>query len=633
MWNFNYAIPSFLVLVIFMSYYFALPRIPIRINQTFIKLVIVEFLVTTTNIVSTWACINYAILPVWLLYLLNEAYFVAFFMRAYIFSLFTANVLKSSFCYDFNKRCLLQLPFFAFSLLIISSSRTHLFFYIDETGYHNGPGYNLLYLLFILYLAFSFVLIRRHRTRVRRKREFTSISWYNLMLFIGLILRFAFPQYLLMGTFCLMALIIIYLSFENPDFYLEPRTWIFNNRALREYVEEINNRKKYTILQFVIHNYADFRELYGARQMDQGIALIGNYLRKEFKDEMVFYYRSGRFILLGEYNFDYELAYDMIKERFKSSWEADDAELYLDIGAAVLHFGELRLQYESVLNILSDGFDMAAQSSGEEIIIIDREAQDKNAQQGEIKKALKFAIEHDQVKVFLQPIMNSKTGRIEGAEALTRIVDNTGKIIPPSLFIPIAEKNGMINQLGDQAFEQTCRFIKEKDVAGRGISFINVNLSPIQFMRTDIAEKLEGYVRKYGIDPEFIHLEITEEALIDETLLLKQMQALISKGFCFALDDYGKGYSNLSRLRHCPFINIKLDMSLVWDYCRKPDEMVPSMVDTFKKMGFSITAEGIEDGNMAEDMSEVGVNYLQGFHFSKPIPMEDFESRYLQTSG
>jgi EAL domain-containing protein (putative c-di-GMP-specific phosphodiesterase class I) len=229
--------------------------------------------------------------------------------------------------------------------------------------------------------------------------------------------------------------------------------------------------------------------------------------------------------------------------------------------------------------------------------------------------------------------MNSKTGRIEGAEALTRIVDNTGKIIPPSLFIPIAEKNGMINQLGDQAFEQTCRFIKEKDVAGRGISFINVNLSPIQFMRTDIAEKLEGYVRKYGIDPEFIHLEITEEALIDETLLLKQMQALISKGFCFALDDYGKGYSNLSRLRHCPFINIKLDMSLVWDYCRKPDEMVPSMVDTFKKMGFSITAEGIEDGNMAEDMSEVGVNYLQGFHFSKPIPMEDFESRYLQTSG
>ncbi len=629
MWNFSYTVPSLLVLIMIMGYFFALPRIPIRLTRAFIKLVCIETAVLVTDIWSTWACINYAALPSAVVYLSNDLYFIFFFLRAYAYFLFTACVLRTSFSYATEKKILALIPVIALSLVVISSFRTHMFFYIDETGYHSGAMYMLLYVLSSAYLLISLIMIVKHRLRVRRKRELNSVVWYNIILVIGLIFRYSFPKYLLMDAFCIIAIIIIYLSFENPDFYLESRTWIFNSIALRDLVEEINNQKKYTVLEFVVHNYRDLRELYGSRQMDQGICLIGDYLRKIFKNEKVFYYRSGRFLIMGEHDFDYENAYDMIRERFKDSWKSDDAELYLDTGAAVIHFGEQNIRLETVMNIISDGFEKAAHNGNDEIVVFGREMLETSAKLGDVKRALKYAIERDTVKVYLQPIISSQTGKVDGAEALTRIIDKDNKLIPPDLFIPIAEKNGMINQLGDMVFEKTCQFIKEHDVVQNGLSWINVNLSPIQFLRNDIADRLYDCAKKYDVDPSFIHLEITEEALIDATILAKQMEAIISKGFLFVLDDYGKGYSNFIRVKRCPFINIKLDMSLVRDHYQNPDGLLPNMVSSFRKLGFKMTAEGVEDEEMAKVMTEVGVDYLQGYCFSKPIPMEDFVEKYF----
>ena len=123
-------------------------------------------------------------------------------------------------------------------------------------------------------------------------------------------------------------------------------------------------------------------------------------------------------------------------------------------------------------------------------------------------------------------------------------------------------------------------------------------------------------------------MEITEEALIDEQLIDKQISLLTTNGFKFVLDDYGTGYSNISRLRKTPFINIKLDMSIVWDYCKNPDYLLPSEISAFRKSGFEITAEGIENEEMAKTMYELGCTYLQGYYFSKPLPLDEFLAKY-----
>ena len=147
-------------------------------------------------------------------------------------------------------------------------------------------------------------------------------------------------------------------------------------------------------------------------------------------------------------------------------------------------------------------------------------------------------------------------------------------------------------------------------------------------MSMDLNKTLNEYIENTYADRDCIHLEITEEAMVDEQMMDKQITALTSSGFKFVLDDYGKGYSNMSRLRKTPFINIKLDMSLVWDYCSAPNHILPSEVDAFKKSGFEITAEGIEDEDMANKMRDIGCTYLQGYYFSKPLPFEEFVQKY-----
>ena len=120
--------------------------------------------------------------------------------------------------------------------------------------------------------------------------------------------------------------------------------------------------------------------------------------------------------------------------------------------------------------------------------------------------------------------------------------------------------------------------------------------------------------------------------MVDEHLWEKQINIITGKNFKFVLDDYGKGYSNMTRLKKCPFVNIKLDMSIVWDYCKQADEIIPEMVSSFRKMGFDVTAEGIENHEMADKMKSIGVNYLQGYYFSKPLPCDEFVSFILASN-
>ncbi len=628
MWNYSFVVPSFLVLIIFLGYYYMTPRIPITLNRLFLLLIGIEGLVLLSDLLATWADSNYQSFSVASLYFLNSLYFIAFFVRAVLFFMFTALTLDFlSSDYFYIRKFILIIPELVATILVLIAPWTKWFYYIDETGYHSGPLYNFLYVEFLFYLIHSFFIILANRSRFRNYRERNSTLFYNTALLIGITMRYNFPQYLLMDTFCLMAIIIIYLTFENPDFYLEGRTGLFNSLALRYYVKEIHGKRRYKLLAIIIHNYSEIREIYGVDQMDKGICLIGAYLKQTFIEQKVFYNRSGRYTIMFEYSdrVDFDCISRNIQDRFREPWIADNVEIYADVGMAVLDPGEgNKLTFERISQLLIETFALAETSDGTSLPLVDEAYAERTGGEADVKKALNYALENDGVEVFLQPIVDAKTREIVGAEALSRIRDRNGNLIPPGLFIPIAERNGKINQLGEIVFYKACEFIKNNDIREYGISWININLSPVQFMRADLGKRLMDFVSKMAIDPGFIHLEITEETMVDEQLLIKQIESLRANGFCFVLDDYGKGYSNMSRLKKCPFINIKLDMSIVWDYCKAPDEMLPSMVKTFSMMGFQITAEGIEDENMANAMQQIGCNYLQGYLYSKPIPMREF---------
>ena len=141
MWDFTYVFPSLLILSVIMGYYFVLPRISIRMNRTFIHLIGVECVVMVSDIVSSWADMNYQDFSAWTLYVLNDIYFISFFARAFFFFAFTVTVLHIPYLNDRRIYFVSMLPFFVVTILVLTTPITKLFYYIDETGYHSAPLY------------------------------------------------------------------------------------------------------------------------------------------------------------------------------------------------------------------------------------------------------------------------------------------------------------------------------------------------------------------------------------------------------------------------------------------------------------------------------------------------------------
>ena len=624
MWYFDFIIPTFLILVTILYSYFSLPRLDVKRNRVFIQVIVTATACIVFDILSSMVDNDYEKYPVFLTYLLNMLFFISFFLRSFSMYNFTASILHIRLRRRPWLRRLIAVPLTVCIVLALLSPLTGLIFYIDEGGYRSGPFYFLLYVLSFFYLALSFgALIVRDKVFVRRK-EFHSLVFYNCILIVGLICRYLLPHYLLMDTFCLMANLVVYLNIINPEFCLDQKVGTFNRQALADYIDEHITDKDRIFFGIIVHKYGEMLDIYGSRQLDSGLAMVGAYLLRSYPEYQTFYVSRGRFVIAGDSQMDTKAMQEDISRRFKSPWRSDSAELYLDADYAYMELTDGTSERDTILSSLATALDVS-DSVDDHVPVAVKEADLLLAQKKvHIKRCFENAVEHDNIEVFLQPLIDVTTGKVAGAEALSRIRDIDGTIVPPSLFIPVAESSGKINNLGEQVFEKTCRFIKEHDPESLGIEWINVNLSPLQFLRSDLAERFSQIVSKYDIDPGIVHLEITEESMVDEFFFQKQIDALSAKGFQFVLDDYGTGYSNLTRLKKCPFISIKLDMEVVWDYCKRPDEILPMMIKAFRQMGFFVTAEGIEDERMAEMMKEIGCDYFQGFFYSKPVPMDDF---------
>lgn len=627
MWNYNYVVPGMMILFILLLYYFLRPRLPVRMNHTFLHLLSVDVFTTLFDVLSSRADENFASLPASLLYTLNLAYFVFYLARIFWFYLFTLDVLG---LHDKPHHWIYRLTptvFLACELIALSSPLTHAIFYVDELGYHRGLLYNCLYFCAFFYLFAALVLLLTYG-RGLSLFDLVSLLGCQLILLIGNLARILLPQYLVMNTFCLMAILVLYLSFENPDLYISLRGSAFNVRAFRDLLGEWSGNRKYRILGMIICNYSEKRGIYGSFQMDQSIMLINRYLTETFPQALVFYLRNGCFALVGPENMDTQLMSRRISERFRQPWIARDSELTLSAGFVESGSDAQPDNVDRLVNTLLIALDSVGKRAElqDEITIPETiQAIDRDL---EVKRALEQALEEGRVEVFLQPLIDARSRRPVAAEALARIRDENGELIPAGVFIPLAEKNGRIVSLGNQVFRKTCQFIREHDLDDMGISWINVNLSPLQCMNRNLATSFASVLLEYQVSAQSIHLEITEESIIDYKLLRSQIEALQGEGFEFALDDYGSGYSNLTRVRQYPFKHIKIDMQVVWNYYTDRDQLLPTLIQVFKQMNYSITAEGIENEEMADALTDIGCDYLQGFHFSQPVPLEEFLERY-----
>ena len=191
----------------------------------------------------------------------------------------------------------------------------------------------------------------------------------------------------------------------------------------------------------------------------------------------------------------------------------------------------------------------------------------------------------------------------------------------------MAEKTGLVEQIGVRILEKVCEMLSEHPITESGVEYIEVNLSVAQCENKWLADDLSGIIEKYDVSPQLLNLEITETSTIRyRDTVIRNMEKLKQIGFTFSLDDFGTGESNLNYIVDMPVDIIKFDRTMTQDYFKndKTKLVMNSVVDMIRNMDLRIVAEGIEDKDQLGAMQKIGVDYIQGYYFSKPIPLHEF---------
>ena len=362
MWNTGFVLPSLMVLAIVLVYYFVRPRLPNRINGAFLDLLVTDILTIVTDYLATEADNHYQSLPVPLVSALNLFYFVAYIARIMAFFRLVLVLLKIDRPGFSWQKLLTWLVFLASELIVLSSPFTGAVYTVDGAGYHRGPLYDILPVCAFFYLAFGLVLLVLFRKRLRRGTLISGLA-YHVILIAGNIARILLPQYLVMNVFCLLAILVIYLSFQNPDLYITDRGPAFNTRAFTDWLDDPQHRSGSRILGFAIRNYNDERSMYGGTQMDQGLGLIIAYLVKQFPQFLLFYLRGGNFALAGSEDTDWEEIRRVISDRFRESWKAESADLYLNVTYVEIGLTGQTDTSDRIVNTLIYALDEAGESA------------------------------------------------------------------------------------------------------------------------------------------------------------------------------------------------------------------------------------------------------------------------------
>lgn len=623
--NINFQLAGLILLVMIIIMFARRPVINLPSFKVFNSLLIGVFLSVCLDIASVFALVYRKEISTPMTLSVCKVYLASVAVVAFL-------ILRYVMIQNANRR-LLSKVVFGVSFVVLCVYMFAIIFlpvdyYVDnQTLYTYGLGVSATYVVALLMLLTSLIYTIKMWSFLKKNKR-KSVIFMLSALFLASFIQMFNNQILLVSFAQSVAIVYIYMCLENPDDYIDKVSGVFNMNAARLLLgQEYENDKRLNIITIEIGGIKFINDTFGTKNGTMLLCSVAEFL-EDIPGVSV--YRTGgaeySIALFGEMD-EFKVVEERIRRRFEYAWTISEIETLLPVKICIFPATLVEVPIEERFELLRYFVNLMSGSNSEEKFIITEDIIKEKRKEENIEKALNIALDLNTVMVNYQPIYNNKKGYYTSAEALMRIRGEDGNFIPPDLFINIAEKKGLILKLGMVMFENVCRFIKENKLQETQLEYIEVNLSVIQCMQQNLAEQLIEVMDRYEIAHSFINFEITETAASNsESTLLVNMRRLINNGSTFSLDDYGSGYSNINYILELPIEIVKYDKLMVWSYftSEKGRVVMEYAVDMMKNLNLKSLAEGVETKEQFEEIKRLGIDYTQGYFFSKPLNEEDF---------
>lgn len=511
-----------------------------------------------------------------------------------------------------------------------------IFFISGAMRYYESNAVIVLYLFSLAFFVAGIFLICKYRKIVPRIKKTLSIIIYAFNLAFALI-QYLFPEIQVEMFVVSVSAYLILLFTQRPELLLDPSVNAKNAASFEEDCRRgFTLRLSRSMILLRLLNTKNISLYIGHENYSRFLRYFSDILRSVVsrrKGEFdIYYYDQSLFAVCAESaeKDDIESIAEDINRTLQKTIEYLGFELFPEISVCVLNIPDDIGNWD-YFEYFSRNFHKVIGRTAKPALISDFAGTIDFKVKNEIDRILKDAVQYGNFEVFFMPVWGIRENRFVSAEALVKLKDNDYGYIEPSVFLPAAENNGLIHKIGSIVFEKVCRFASSSEFKSLGLEYIEVKLSKAQCAQIDVVDTVIDCLNAYGVSPEQIRFEITENSCDFNPALAEQnINSLHKIGILFALDDYGTGYSNIKRVTGFPLRAVKLDKSFIGEIDRSPMlNVIRNTVQMMKHLDMEVCVEGVDDENAALLAESLGCDFEQGLFYSKPLPEKQFSDFIL----
>lgn len=413
----------------------------------------------------------------------------------------------------------------------------------------------------------------------------------------------------------------------------DPLTGLPNRLSLIEKMEDKISHygeHPFALMFLDLDGFKEINDSFGHRFGDQLLILFSQLLRNLLPDD-TFIVRTGgdEFVILlmcKEKKDQIQQLMQHLIHKLNDPFNIDLIDVYITASIGIAIYPQDGSNHEELLQKADAAMYNAKNIGKNTYSFYNTQFTEKALQRTTLSTQLKKAIQNNELELYFQPQVDVDTGNIIGAEALMRWMTSNG-MIPPSVFIPIAEESGLILEVGKFALMQGCStavsLSNEEMLHGR----IAINVSARQLAHLDFLATLDDVIKLTQCNPQYIELEITESSILENPeKMIALLSVIKSKGFNISIDDFGTGYSSLSYLKNLPIDKLKIDQSFIRNITHehKNQTIVKTIISLAKGLGMSVLAEGVETEDEMQFLRNNGIDSIQGYYYHKPMKIDAF---------